>query len=91
MYLSTVGEEYCWTQLFSFIVLPHTKLSFSYIPIQNSPANTYKFFPAVNTPPSTSIMLFVTSTQMANQSISCLDTTFTLLLKVAHKVVKKNE
>lgn len=45
MYLSTAGEEHRWRQLFSFIVLPDTRLSFSYSPIQNSPANTYKFLP----------------------------------------------
>lgn len=88
-YLSTVGEELHWRQLFCFIVLSHSQLSFSYIPIQNSPANTYKFFLAVSTPPSTSALLFITSTQTPKQSTSWLGTTFTLLLKVAHKVVKK--
>lgn len=72
-------------------MLPYARLSFSYIPIQNSPANTYKFVLAVNTPTSTSILLIVASTQMPKQSTSWLGTTFTLLLKVAHKVVKKNE
>lgn len=80
-YLSTIGEERHWRELFSFTVLPHIQLSFSYIPVQNSPANTYKFFLAVNTPTSTSVLLFVASTQMPKQSTSWLGTTFTLLLK----------
>lgn len=83
-YLSIIGEEHRWSQLFSFMILPHTQLSFSYIPIQNSLANTYKFFLAVSTPTSTSISLFVASTQMPKQSTNWLGSTFTLLLKVAH-------
>lgn len=95
MYLFTVREEqqlFLSIQvLFCFIVLPHNRLSFTYIPVQNSPANHTNSCLAINTPPSTSLLLLVTSTQTPKQSIGWLGTTFTLLRTVARKVVKKNE